>query len=219
MPVSSRTRAGRALLATLGLAAAACRTPRAHPLQGTPAPAMRVPDGDLPPERQHLVFKWAYSDNDVGMQGEGVARIAPPDSVRLDLFLSGGLGSGAAVMVGNELRLPGGGGMVRRLIPPAPLLWAALGRLAVPAVADTSVRVDGDTVRADIGRGAVWRATFAGERLLRLERLDDRHIEQWVDRSAGNRVRYQDERSGRTLQLTVERRENVVSFDPQIWRF
>ena len=62
---------------------------------------------------------------------------APPDSARLDFFLAGGLGGGRAVLVGDDLSAPGGA-MVDRLVPPAPLMWGALGRLAVPPVADTA---------------------------------------------------------------------------------
>ena len=42
-------------------------------------------------------------------RGEGVARIASPDSVRMDFFLGGGLGSGAAVLIGDSLSGPGAG--------------------------------------------------------------------------------------------------------------
>jgi hypothetical protein len=192
--------------------------PRAKPLEGTPAPAMRVPGGQLPSGRTQTTFRWEYEEPDLSARGEGVARVSPPDSARLDLFLGGGFGGGAAVLVADELRLPGGSDGIRRFIPPPPLLWAALGRLAVPPSADTTVRVDGDILRADIGRDPVWRATFAGEQLVRLERIEDGRIAAWVARETEQRVRYRDERSGRTLTLTVERRENALEFDARIWR-
>ena len=202
-----------ALVATL----AGC-APRARPLAGLPAPAARLPHGQLPAGRTQTTFRWEYEEPDLSARGEGVARVSPPDSARLDLFLGGGFGGGAAVLIADELRLPGGADGIRRFIPPPPLLWAALGRLAVPMSADTTVRVDGDLLRADIGRDPVWRATFAGEQLVRLERIDDGRIAAWVARETGQRVRYRDERSGRTLTLTVERRENALEFDARIWR-
>ena len=205
------------LMAVLLCVGTGC-APRARPLEGAPAPATRVPSGQLPSGRTQTSFRWEYEEPDLSARGEGVARVAPPDSARLDLFLGGGFGGGAAVLVGDELRLPGGADGIRRYIPPPPLLWAALGRLAVPPSPDTSARVDGDILRADIGRDPVWRATFAGEQLVRLERIDDGRITAWVARETEQRVRYRDERSGRTLTLTVERRENAQDFDPRIWR-
>ena len=203
--------------ALLLFAAAGC-APRANPLEGAPVPAARVPAGQLPPGRTQSTMRWEYEEPGLSARGEAVARVAPPDSARLDLFLGGGFGGGAAVLVGDELRLPGSADGMRRFVPPPPLLWAALGRLAVPASPDTTVRVDGDFLRADIGRDPVWRATFAGEQLVRLERIEDGRIAAWVARETEQRVRYRDERSGRTLTLTVERRENALEFDPRIWR-
>ena len=206
----------RAIVVAPLLAALAC-TPKAGELVGAPAPATRVPPAELPPGRQRAIYEWRYEDADMSGRGEAVARIAPPDSIRLDLFLRGGLGSGAAVLVGDDLRLPGGD-FVRRFIPPAPLLWAGLGRLAVPA-ADTVARVDGDIIRADIGRDPVWRATFAGGRLTRLERIDGGRIVEWVVRDSAGNARYRDERNGRTLELNFRRSETAPEFDPRIWRF
>ena len=60
------------------------------------------------------------------MRGEGVARIAPPDSARLDFFVNGE-GTGHALLIGDQIRLQSGQGAMRDFLPPAPLLWAALG--------------------------------------------------------------------------------------------
>ncbi|MEX0908498.1 MAG: hypothetical protein WDZ58_01935 [Gemmatimonadaceae bacterium] len=87
---------------------------------------MALPGSELAPGYRQVVFDWEFEQGDARMRGEGVVRIAPPDSARLDLFLGGGFGGGAAILVGDELRAP----LVesaRRLIPPAPMLWAALG--------------------------------------------------------------------------------------------
>ena len=52
---------------------------------------------------QRIRFTWAYADLDVKGRGDGVARVAPPDSVRLDLFLAGGNSGGRAVLIDDEL--------------------------------------------------------------------------------------------------------------------
>jgi hypothetical protein len=189
--------------------------PRAGSLGGSPVPA-RFPSSDLPRGHQRLVFRWDYVDQALAAKGEGVARIASPDSVRLDFFLDGGLGGGYAIVVGDSVSTPGGDD-VRRYLPPVSLLWASLGRLAVPSAPDTVAKVDGGTLRADIGRNPTWRVTFAGEKLTRLERIVDGRRVEWVGRN-GSEVRYQNERSSRSLTLRISSTDEAAPFDPAIWR-
>ncbi len=215
-----------ALLFAAALAAAAC-APRLRPLVGAPAPAT-LPRADLPPGHHHVVFQWTLEDADLSARGEGAARIASPDSARLDFFLAGGAGSGAAVMIDDDLRLPSrGDDMARRLLPPAPLLWGALGRVALPALPDTVARVDSDTLRADIGSPVAWRVTFVRGTLRRIERVDGGRVVEWVERFAGDgevgaggagaRVRYRHEVARRRLDLTITRTAATTAFDAAIW--
>ena len=191
--------------------------PKLRPLEGAPVPA-RLPLGQLPPGDRLIVFNWQLEDPDFVARGEGAARVAPPDSARLDFFLAGGLGRGAAVLIDRDLRLPSAAeDLARRLIPPPPLLWAALGRLAVPAFADTVARVDGDTLRADIGKPVAWRVTFIRDTLRRVERVDGGRVIEWVDRSVGSPVRYRHEVSRRRLELSISRTDEVDGFDSGIW--
>src|SRR5207342_1644994 len=136
--------ASRFISATLLLASIAtgCRPPRVAALPGEMAPSRQLPTGELPPGYRKIVFDWELKDGEMTARGEGVARIASPDSVRMDFFLGGGLGSGAAILIGDSLQVPGPD-MIRKLIPPRPLLWAALGRVDLPAERDTTMRVDG----------------------------------------------------------------------------
>lgn len=150
-------------------------------------------------------------------RGEGVARVASPDSARLDFFVDPGIGAGYALLIGDELQAPGIA-LVRRYLPPPPLLWASLGRLHVPPSADTVARVDVDTIRADIGRAPTWRATFASDRLVRLERIEDGRVVERVVRGANDEVRYDHLGARRSLTLTVSRRSEVQPFDATIWR-
>lgn len=197
------------------LLAAACG-PKVGPLAGTIAPA-RLPRTELPPVKQRIRFTWTYSDLDLRGRGDGVARVAPPDSVRLDLFLAGGNSGGRAVLIDDELRAPGGA-MARSFLPPPPMLWAALGRLHLPPAADTAVRVDGDTVRADIGRDPRWRVTFVGRDLRRLELIHGDRLQQWVERTADHKVTYRHLRANRALDLNIVRVDTVPGFDATIWR-
>lgn len=189
--------------------------PRVRPLEGTVEPA-RVPSLVLPAEPRHVVFRWEYTDTELGARGEGVARIAPPDSVRIDLFLAGGFGSGSAYLLGDSVHAPGGD-VVRRMLPPPPLLWAAFGRLAIPPVADTVARVDGDTLRADIGVGDVYRLTVADGRLVRLDRIERGRLMEYVRHESDTRVVYHHEGARRTLRLEITRDNAAPPFDRDIW--
>lgn len=199
------------------LAATSCRPPRVAPLQGAPVPARQLPTGTLPGGTRQVVFRWELKDGDMLARGDGVARIASPDSVRLDFFLGGGFGGGAAVLIGDSLQVPGPDA-ARKLVPPRALLWAALGRLDIPAEPDTIVRVDAGVLRADIGAPVRWRATFHGDTLTRLERVDGGRLQEWVERAADRSVQYRNEAARRTLSLVIQRSDAVPPFDPAIWR-
>ena len=135
---SATSAAGRGILAhaRLSMAFSSPRSslrpvrPRAAPLAGAPTPR-RMPLAELPPVHRKIVFAWDYSQPELRIRGDGVARISPPDSARLDFFVNG-QGTGHALLVGDEIRLQGGQESMRDFLPPAPLLWAALGRLHVP---------------------------------------------------------------------------------------
>ncbi len=190
--------------------------PRAQPLAGLPVDEP-VPRAQLEGSRR-LVFRWEYLDGSLVVRGEGVARISAPDSARLDLYLDGGVGGGTAFLVGDTIEAPGGA-LVRRLLPPPPLMWAALGRMAVPAGADTVTTRDGETLRADIGREPIWRVAFTGDELVRLERIDGGRVIEFVDRTedAGREVRYRNEADRRSLSISIQRDERVEGFDATIW--
>ena len=203
-------------LTVMALLTGAC-VPKARPLTGVPVRAA-IPPIVLPVGHTRYVFDWKYEDPDIHAAGEGAVRAAAPDSARLDLFVRGGLGGGAAVLLGDELHAPGPAA-VRKLIPPPPLLWAALGRLAVPPAADTTARLDGDTLRVDIGQGTVWRVTIAAGTLRRLERIDDGRIVQSVVRADDRHVRYFDAGSRRSLDLVITNVDRNAEFDASIWSF
>lgn len=203
------------LAAVLG--AAGC-VPRARPLAGAPAaPAVTLPRVALPPARERVVFRWRYEEPGFSARGEGAARVAPPDSARLDFFLDGGFGGGWAVLVRDDLRTPDDN-VSRRLVPPLPLLWAALGRLATPPAPDTTLRISGDTLRADLGGpgGQAWRVTLAGGTLVELERLQGGRVTDRLTRRDGA-IRYVDLAARRSLAIDVDRRERAESFPAAIW--
>lgn len=199
------------------LAAGLGCTPKAPPLRGDLAPA-RFPAAELAPVARKIVFRWTYQDRNLRVRGEGVARVAPPDSARLDFFVDGGLGGGRAVLVGNQLRTTDDD-MVRNVVPPPALLWAALGRLSIGTPPDTMARSTGDTLRADIGRDPRWRVVFVGDSLRELVLIDDGKVRQLVTRAADGAVRFRNPGAGRDLRLTITRIDTVPDgFDAAIFR-
>jgi hypothetical protein len=189
--------------------------PSAAPLPGVLAPNRALPALELPAGHTQVVFRWDYSEGEVAARGDGAVRMASPDSARLDFFLGGGLGAGAAVLIGDSLRTPHAD-LMRRYIPPAPMMWAALGRLAIPALPDTVVKLDADLLRADVGRPVQWRVAIRGDTLVALERIDDGKIVDRLTRNANGSVVYESPGARRKLTLTILR-EQPGSFDGSIW--
>ena len=190
-------------------------TPSAAPLQGVLAPDRALPSIAMQSGHRHIVFKWDYQEGDIAARGDGSIRTAAPDSARLDFFLGGGLGVGGAILIGDSLRTPHAN-LARRYIPPAPLMWAALGRLAIPPLPDTVVKVDGELTRADIGRPLQWRVAIKGDTLVGLDHISDGKITESLTREADGTMTFQAPGARRTLRLTVIR-EEPGSFDASIW--
>ena len=202
------------ILGTAVVAAIAC-APVAAPLKGVLAPDRSLPSLALPAGHRQIVLKWDYEEGEIAARGDGSVRIAALDSARLDFFLGGGLGAGAAILVGDSLRTPHAE-LARRYIPPAPMMWAALGRLAIPALRDTVVRIDGDLLRADIGRPVQWRVAIRGDRLVGLVHISGGKIIETVTRAANGVIAYEAPGARRRLRLTILR-EQPGSFDAAIW--
>jgi len=218
--------AATVLLAATGVGCA----PAARPLVGTPTRKM-LPPSEVPAKPQQLRFVWSYKDETFEANGEGVVRVVAPDHARLDFFLRNGMTGGYAILVGDSLSVPGID-LVRRFLPPIPLLWATLGRLAVPGTRDTIARADGDTLRADLGvlrggdasraDGRAWRVTYAGASMARVDRIEGGKVVEWVTRQRGAtghwELRYVHERANRSLRIAVNDTITVEGFDDAIWR-
>ena len=206
-------RRGRVAALLVVLAVAGC-APRIRPLRGLPA-TVPLPRTSLPAGHSRLVFRWQYGDPLFSARGEGVARIASPDSLRLDFFADGNLGGGFAILLGDSLFSPANGD-AKRYLPPVPLLWAALGWLQVSGP-DTLLRLDGDTLRAEIGASPSWRAALVGNSLVALERVEGGRLRESVHRDSSV-ISYRNHGARRRLTLTVLRRFEDPPFDEAIWR-
>ncbi len=109
-----------------------CAAPANAPLGGAPIPEARVArlvtaleTRSAPGAPVRLTFDWRAREPGSRWEGFGVARIEPPHRARLDLFLENGETAAIAALVGHDPRIPPG--LPATLLPPPPLLWAALG--------------------------------------------------------------------------------------------
>jgi len=217
---------------------------------GPHAPAPLVPMPLAPVERDSAVawtrttlprttsairFRWRYQDEDVKYAGRGSARIAPPDSMRFDYAGPLGLGSGAAVVIGDSVLWADPEKNFRSLVPAIPMLWAALGMVRPPA-ADAgvlgAVLVDSTGGR----RRVVWRfaqvqdtieyvATDSAGRITVLEaewRRRDKRVARSrssldsLQRPASARVDFPS--GGARFELTVVAIDTAQVFAPALWR-
>jgi hypothetical protein len=185
------------------------------PLKGAPAPERKLPVLQLAPGHRKVVFHWDYQENSLMASGDGAIRVASPDSARVDLFLKGGVFLGNATLIGDDLKAPNQA-QVEKVLPPAAMMWAVLGRLAIPALPDTVITTDGETLYADVGRPAAWRVTIKGNRLMQLARLSGGRIAEVVTRDDGGRLLYEVP-GRRKLWLGISRDDEVPAFDASIW--
>lgn len=205
-------------------------TPAARPLHGVPVPS-RLPAAMLPLAPTIYRFTWSYRDDTFEANGEGAVRAQGPERARLDFFLRNGMAGGFAILVGDSLTVPGID-LVKRMLPPVPLLWASLGRLALPPARDTVARRAGDTLFVDMGvlggrdaagaDGRAWRVAFVGDRLSAVDRIEGGRVVERLERrptpEGALAVSYAHVRGKRRLQITVTDSSRVDAFDEAIWR-
>jgi hypothetical protein len=211
MPVSLRV----CLLLALG----GCAPKLAPLINAVPIAQQRdtLPRIELPRVHQRIVFTWRLTEAELTVRGEGAARIAAPDSARIDLFLMGGLGSGAAWVIGDDMRLQAPEAL-RQVLPPPSFLWAALGRFSIPPGRDTVV-VRGDiSLTAEIGPSPRWRIGMESGRVTRLERADGEKLVDRLDRRADGSLVYLHGPTRRQLTLVISRIDTVPAFDASIWQ-
>jgi hypothetical protein len=200
------------------IVATACAPKLAPLVNATPAAQDRIPLPrlEVPQHAQRIVFTWRLQEAELEVRGEGAARVAAPDSARIDLFVAGGLGSGSAFVIGNDMT-SNAPDALRRVLPPPAFLWASLGRFAVPPGRDTIVARTDSTILAEIGPSPRWRLSVNNGRLLRLERADADKLIDRVERRPDGSLVYFHGPTRRQLTLTVTRVDSVAAFDASIW--
>jgi hypothetical protein len=114
----------------------------------------------LPLAPTAIRFRWRYQDERVKYAGRGQLRMAPPDSLRFDYVGPLGLGSGAAVVIGDSVAWADPEKNFRSLVPAIPMLWSAFG-MARPPAADAAVLA----ARLSDSAKTIWRFAQAEDTL------------------------------------------------------
>ncbi|HEX6432694.1 MAG TPA: hypothetical protein VFZ87_00560 [Gemmatimonadales bacterium] len=86
----------------------------------------------IPPHHQLYRFKWLLRDERGSAGGRGSVRVAPPDSLRLDVAGPFGGGAASAVVVGDHPLWTDPADAISRLVPNYPLMWAMCGIARMP---------------------------------------------------------------------------------------
>ena len=216
--------------AILALGSAGCRP---HPQSIMPsafaassrAAFVQAAEATLPTERQVLRIGWRADDGHVELAGGGAVRIAPPDSLRLDIAASLGIGRSILLMMGDSVAAQPASA-VDQVLPDRFALWAALGIMRPPP-GRMMYEVAEDGVRT------WWRATDATGRATVFEVMNGalQGVSRIEDGKTTSRLTLTRDRVGQVsranlldtgrgfrLQVTVNAREAGEAFAPEIWR-
>jgi hypothetical protein len=223
---------GRSYLAAAALlgAAACTRGPASVVPAGAFVPmsadAFRAVAARTVPAAPELVaIRWSFDQGDAPVTGRGALRLAPPDSLRLDIGLPV-IGRATLVLAGDSTWSKPAQ-LVEQVAPERALVWALFGMVRLPddvtaiargAAADGSAlyrlsRADGVVTTLVMRQGALVQATATrGTRTvgwLQLTRGPDGALERAVT---------VDEEHAARFRVTVDHRETSEPFPPEIWR-
>ena len=208
---------------------AACASP---PPPAPPAPpldaeqvALRLENATGMEGPARILFSWSMSERDARFQGRGVARIEPPFKARLDLFFGNGETIARAALVDDDLRLPPG--LPTGILPPAELLWGALG-IFRPGMATVLLGADrmGDGrvhLRYRRDDGLELRYTVRDNRIEEVERVRQGQTVELVSVEPDPSSRYPDVATYRNipafreLKLSRDTVEPVEAYPPDLW--
>jgi hypothetical protein len=178
------------------------------------------------PEAHHVLkFRWQIQDDRGAAGGRGSARVAAPDSIRLDVAGPLGSGRGAAVVIGDSAQWTDPPDIIRRLVPSYPLMWAMLGIMRSPPADAAAQGVEDSTgVRWQWSSGAdtVRYAWPRSGSTLRAEARRGGELVGWVETTFSDHAPARSQliapSASTKLTLTFSESESPDSFPPDLWR-
>ncbi len=215
---------------TLAVTAAACARPPAPPApSGGFAP---LSAGEFaafaartaPQASQLLQLRWRYQDGDRQVNGRGAARLAPPDSLRLDLGVPI-LGRATVVLMGDSAWAQPDA-IVDQVLPSRFILWAIFGIVRAPGPGtrlEAGDAPDRRLYRLTAPDSVMTVLECRGDTLLGATQLRGDEVlgRLTLSRdSAGAVVRSvaTDVEQGVRFTVVVTRRETSEAFPSEIWR-
>lgn len=191
----------------------------------------------LPRTPTRIRFRWRYQDERVKYAGRGTLRIGPPDSLRFDYAGPLGLGSGAAVVMGDSVLWADPEKSFRSLVPAIPMLWAAFAMVRPPVDAAEVLGAQltdslsprrrviwrfaqpGDTLDYAVTDSAGHRSVVEAEWRRRGERVArSRSQLDAMGRPASARVDFPENSGGARFELTVVSIDTAAVIAPAVWR-
>jgi hypothetical protein len=169
---------------------------------------------------RQITFGWSLDEAGARFTGRGVARVSPPDRIRLDLFGPRGETYLAAALVDETPRIPSA--LEGRVPMPSPaLLWGTLGVVRPPAAARLTAATAG-SLRYDAGEQGTLEYRLDDGRLKSIRRLVRGGLRESIEltRAANGGVakaEYRDWAAYRTLTLTLESSADVAAFPEDTW--
>lgn len=211
------------IVASATLMVAACATHTPPPTTVEPATETAAREATAPDRPLRVVFQWRAMEGDARFSGDGVARIEPPYSARLDLFGPRGDTYLVAALVGSDLRLPPGVAAVE--IPPPALMWAVLGVVAPPERAVlTGTRETGDRAELYYDVDSARLRYVLEDGRLRSAQWDDGGRRRTVElrgvasHNLPAQATYRDLAAVTELILNPETVDESEPYPPEIWR-
>jgi len=89
--------------------------------------------GTEPRHTAAIRVRWRYEDRKVNGAGRATARVAPPDSLRLDYAAALGMSAGAGVVIGDSVLWADPDRDFRSMVRGVPMFWSAFGVVRPPA--------------------------------------------------------------------------------------
>ncbi len=216
--------------AAAGLLVAACGPPPAPVPVGAFEPATAadfeaMAARTLPARRELVAIHWTYDEGEGPVTGRGAVRLAPPDSLRLDVRVP--VVGRATIVLAGDSAWSQPERLARQVAPERDLVWAMFGVVRLPpdlADLERGARAEG---------GELYRFARPGGLRTTLEVRDGRLLGATAQRgqrtmgrlaitrdSGGAIVRAEtvDEENGARFIVTVDRREASGPFPSDIWR-